>query len=259
RNEFQVLARHLSEPPVRPRVKVPTIPAAVETMVLRLLAKKPADRYESMAEVERLMLAIPGDVTGDEPMVVPRREGSGPRGAARREGSGPRGAARREGSGPKPPVRWREGSGPRTAARRSSSEIVARAVEPAEPRSAAAAWDEETIAGDARASGDHDRETLVAPVGSRAEAGTDGRWSEIRDVGDFGGEEDDDLRPPSRMEWGTVATIVLLVLLSVAAVVSVVLRQQELGKAPAPAPVPAEPSVSPAPSESAPVPSEPSR
>lgn len=259
RNEFQVLARHLSEPPVRPRVKVPTIPAAVETMVLRLLAKKPADRYESMAEVERLMLAIPGDLTGDEPMVVPRREGSGPRSAARREGSGPRGAARREGSGPKPPVRWREGSGPRTAARRSSSEIVVSAAEPAERRSAAAAGDEETIAGDARASGDHHRETLVAPVGARAEAGTDGRWSEIRDVGDFGGDEDHDLRPPSRMEWGTVATIVLLVLLSVAAVVSVVLRQQELSKAPVPAPVPAEPSVSPAPSEPSPVPSEPSR
>ena len=78
-----------------------------------------------------------------------------------------------------------------------------------------------------------------------------GRWSEIRDVDDLGRDEDEELRPPKRMEWGTIATIVLLVALSVAAVVSVVLRQQDAKPSVAP---PSEPSVGAAPEPVPPAP-----
>jgi len=184
RNEFQVLALHLNEPPVRPRVLVPTIPDVVESVVLTLLAKKPEERFASMAALERALLAIPGDVTDDIPVVVPR---------------GPR-----EGSGPKPPIR-REGSGPKPAATESREPV----------------------------------EQLVAIGGVTDRSSPDDRWDEVRDMED----EREKPRPPS-VEWGTVATVVLLILLSAAGVVSVVLRQPTVVQTPAPRP---EPSVSPAP------------
>jgi serine/threonine protein kinase len=98
RNEFQVLARHLSEPPVRPRVLVPLLPEAAESVVLTLLAKKPELRFETMTDVEQAILAIPPDA-GEGPVLVPRgRENSEPL-VRRREGSGPKpmaGAGERE-------------------------------------------------------------------------------------------------------------------------------------------------------------------
>jgi serine/threonine-protein kinase len=99
RNEFQVLARHLSEPPVRPRVLVPTLPEGAEALVLTLLAKRPELRFESMDDVEQALLAVSDASEGA------RRESSGPLLLARgREGSGPI-VRRREGSGPKPEPR----------------------------------------------------------------------------------------------------------------------------------------------------------
>jgi len=85
RNEFQVLARHLNEPPIRPRVLVPTLPEAAESVLLTMLAKRPELRFETMGDVEQALVAIPevGSV------VVSRHENSGPLVVRRRESSGP--------------------------------------------------------------------------------------------------------------------------------------------------------------------------
>ncbi len=54
----QVLARHTSEPPPAPRSVNPTLPASVELILLRALAKRPGDRYQSAsamaADLKRL-------------------------------------------------------------------------------------------------------------------------------------------------------------------------------------------------------------
>jgi serine/threonine-protein kinase len=47
----ELIAAHLTAPPPPPRTIVPDLPQAVEDVVLRLLAKRPEDRYATMAEV----------------------------------------------------------------------------------------------------------------------------------------------------------------------------------------------------------------
>lgn len=47
---FQIIAKHVSEPPPRPCDLVPSIPDGVEAIVLKALAKNPADRFQSMTE-----------------------------------------------------------------------------------------------------------------------------------------------------------------------------------------------------------------
>ena len=44
-----LLVRHITEPPASLRTKVPTIPESLDGVVLRALAKDPADRFESMS------------------------------------------------------------------------------------------------------------------------------------------------------------------------------------------------------------------
>ncbi len=218
RNEFQVLARHLNEPPVRPRVRVPTIPEDAESVVLTLLAKKPTLRFASMAEVERALLKIPGDDEDDGPTVVPRsKEGSGPRAQAR-EGSGPKVQARaREGSGPTGQARTREGSGPKVQARtREGSGPKRKRVNEAPPlgRGPRARVMTPSVAMTAQPP------PAPRPVSSME---TSDRWDEVLDF------DDEHRRPgpkPKPREWGTTVTVVLLVLMSAAAVASVVLRQQ---------------------------------
>jgi serine/threonine-protein kinase len=46
-----LIAAHLNLPPPAPRLWVPDLPQAVEDVLLRLLAKRPEDRYATMAEV----------------------------------------------------------------------------------------------------------------------------------------------------------------------------------------------------------------
>ncbi|MEM7153929.1 MAG: protein kinase [Myxococcota bacterium] len=217
RNEFQVLARHLNEPPVRPRVKQATIPIAVEKVVLTLLAKKPEDRFTSMADLELALLAIPGDVSPDAPLVVPR-------GGRDREGSGPKLAARsREDSGPKPPVRRREPSGPKPGGPLiERTDIIAPAATEAPPI-------RRRVPSPAPASAPSPRGESHPDM----PAADGDRWGEIRDPHEF-----DDPKPP-RVEWGTVITVVLLIGLSAAAIASVVIRQRELAEPP--------PAVDPAP------------
>ncbi|MEM9458316.1 MAG: serine/threonine-protein kinase [Myxococcota bacterium] len=71
-NPFQVAAMHLTEPVPPMREAKIEVPAAVEAMVLELLAKQPKQRPESMTEVEEAIRAI----GADEPLgaMPPRME-----------------------------------------------------------------------------------------------------------------------------------------------------------------------------------------
>jgi serine/threonine protein kinase len=64
-----IAAHILSEPPA-PRTVSPEIPVAVEEVLLRLMAKRPADRYASMAEV---VAALEGASAGTLPAGFGRR------------------------------------------------------------------------------------------------------------------------------------------------------------------------------------------
>ena len=228
KNEFQVLARHLSEPPVRPRALVPSLPEAAEALVLTLLAKKPELRFESMDDVEQALLAIPPDARSDGPPTgpLPRpREGSGPL-VRRREGSGPR----REGSGPHregsgPAVRHREGSGPHR--------------EGGPPREDGAPLRDgrrEGSGGRRAGSGPVSAVTDVwtwspepSPIGSEPRPVTRKRSEPVPAASSppsEGSSESLDLEPVRRWEWGTIATVVLLVVLLGAGIASLVLRQR---------------------------------
>jgi hypothetical protein len=58
-----VITAHLEEQPEPLRRLAPEIPAAAEAMVLKMLAKAPADRYESMKAIVQELQAIP-ETTG---------------------------------------------------------------------------------------------------------------------------------------------------------------------------------------------------
>jgi serine/threonine protein kinase len=48
---FDMLLKHISEPPPSPRMLVPEIPEALEHIILRALAKEPDERYQDMADM----------------------------------------------------------------------------------------------------------------------------------------------------------------------------------------------------------------
>jgi predicted ATPase len=56
-----VISQHLSAPPTPPRDLRPDLPPALEGIVLRLLAKEPAERYASAREVKAALATIPSD------------------------------------------------------------------------------------------------------------------------------------------------------------------------------------------------------
>jgi serine/threonine-protein kinase len=57
-NIFAVMRGHTHEPPRPPRELDPEIPEAVETVILRALAKDPADRFATMLELRLAIVAI---------------------------------------------------------------------------------------------------------------------------------------------------------------------------------------------------------
>lgn len=59
-----VLMRHLTEPPPPPRQANPALPEAVERVILKALAKSPADRYASAGE---MVAALEGALVGAAP------------------------------------------------------------------------------------------------------------------------------------------------------------------------------------------------
>jgi hypothetical protein len=55
-----LLNMHLNQPPRPPREIEPTIPPGLAAAMLKMLAKKPDDRFQSMAEVESVLAAASG-------------------------------------------------------------------------------------------------------------------------------------------------------------------------------------------------------
>jgi serine/threonine-protein kinase len=49
---------HVNTPPAPPREKNPSLPAALDALILRLLAKDPARRSQSCRELARELVAI---------------------------------------------------------------------------------------------------------------------------------------------------------------------------------------------------------
>jgi serine/threonine-protein kinase len=58
---FDTMLLHTTQPPPPPRSKNPDLPAQLEQVILRALAKRPEERFSSMAELQR---ALGGKVSG---------------------------------------------------------------------------------------------------------------------------------------------------------------------------------------------------
>jgi TolB-like protein/Tfp pilus assembly protein PilF len=72
----EVMRRQAVEPPRPPRVHRPTVPRAVETAVLKALAKDPAARYPGIADFGHALAAaleVPDAEWGTGPLPAPRR------------------------------------------------------------------------------------------------------------------------------------------------------------------------------------------
>lgn len=67
---FEVMARHLRTPPRPPRQAAPDLPIEAERLILRSLAKKPEDRFSSMAE---LLACLDGAPLPDTPSTKPQQ------------------------------------------------------------------------------------------------------------------------------------------------------------------------------------------
>ncbi|MEX1362302.1 MAG: serine/threonine-protein kinase [Nannocystaceae bacterium] len=75
-NPYDVLKLHIEQAPAPLHRSVAGIPAELEAIVLRALAKDPAARFGSMTELEAALAAIAGPEPGE--VVTPRREPGGP-------------------------------------------------------------------------------------------------------------------------------------------------------------------------------------
>jgi serine/threonine protein kinase len=70
----QVLTLVLTEEPKRPRSVTPTVPEAIELVIQKAMARDPADRYATMAELEAELAALDptsGSVDGSLPSIAP--------------------------------------------------------------------------------------------------------------------------------------------------------------------------------------------
>jgi serine/threonine-protein kinase len=59
KTSIETIMKHISEPPSRPELHVPTIPKDLSAVVLKLMAKNPDDRYESARELEGTLTRLP--------------------------------------------------------------------------------------------------------------------------------------------------------------------------------------------------------
>ncbi|MEX1368322.1 MAG: protein kinase, partial [Nannocystaceae bacterium] len=79
---FEIITRHVNEAPPSLRSIEPSVPAAVEAVVLHALEKKPEARYRSMDALERALSAIPENV-GTRGRIAPALSPNLRRGASR--------------------------------------------------------------------------------------------------------------------------------------------------------------------------------
>ncbi|MEX1364894.1 MAG: protein kinase [Nannocystaceae bacterium] len=143
---FEILKKHVDEPPRPPRELNPAIPAEVEAIVLRALAKDQASRFASMDELEAALTAVRANA-GMAPMVeapsVPPPRDARPRtmvmdqrasDEARRASLGPGALGLGPGVGMPAPM----GLEPMTAPRAEVRSDVVTAPKPPDPGRAAA-------------------------------------------------------------------------------------------------------------------------
>jgi serine/threonine-protein kinase len=81
--------KHVQEPPVRPSVHRPEIPVELENMILKLMAKDPAERYQSAAEfladlakIRGTLLTVRNGIVGDDAAAARGDEAAVARGIA---------------------------------------------------------------------------------------------------------------------------------------------------------------------------------
>ena len=65
-SEFVVMRAHLDQKPANPSELRSDTPPELDRIVLKMLEKKPEDRYDSMATLERELKRLAGPVTGDD-------------------------------------------------------------------------------------------------------------------------------------------------------------------------------------------------
>jgi serine/threonine protein kinase len=85
-NVLRLMAAHLEQQPPPLRDVAPGVPAAVEAVVLKMLAKAPGDRYESMKALSQALRAIPE--TAGKRITKPWLPGGGPRQSTERAPKG---------------------------------------------------------------------------------------------------------------------------------------------------------------------------
>ncbi len=77
---YELLDMHVKVAPPSPRSLEPTLPAAVESLILRALAKDPADRFESAAAMKAALLAAVAELPSEAfaPIMIESPAKSGP-------------------------------------------------------------------------------------------------------------------------------------------------------------------------------------
>lgn len=105
-NPVQVMYQHVNDVPPRPRDLNPSIPAALELVIMRALAKDPGDRFQSADEMEAALDYVPSADEATRIMsAVSRPAGRRPvRAGSGGGGAPPRRRSSREGSNPAWPL-----------------------------------------------------------------------------------------------------------------------------------------------------------
>ena len=88
-NYFQLLWKHGNEPPPLMRERMPSVPAALDDVVQRALAKKREERFQSMAELEEALLAALPEVMPPHLASLPPRSSDPRPSDPRSSGSNP--------------------------------------------------------------------------------------------------------------------------------------------------------------------------
>ena len=82
-NPLEVMAQHIGREPPQPRSIEPSIPLAVELIILRCLEKQPDDRFPTMNALGEALRAVDGGVQQTEPAVPQPKRKPSPQQAAK--------------------------------------------------------------------------------------------------------------------------------------------------------------------------------
>ncbi|GAB6137429.1 Stk1 family PASTA domain-containing Ser/Thr kinase [Halanaerobaculum tunisiense] len=79
-NSVSIALKHMEEDPISPRDKIPTLPLELEKIILQAIAKEPAERYNSVAEMLRDLKEVTAslqaekETSNQETMVISRSD-----------------------------------------------------------------------------------------------------------------------------------------------------------------------------------------